>query len=126
MLFVTSRFVPETPSHLLYTNQEEKAEKALIWLRGGKDADDDDDCEESVAAEMATIHANIRRMREQGTSCKDVLVPQLVRPLLVTCGLMFFHRFSGVAAFNFYAVTIFQVSVWDFLFCSMPFKYCVI
>ncbi len=37
-----------------------------------------------------------------------VLVPQLVRPLLLTSGLMFFHRFSGAAAFNFYAVDLFR------------------
>ena len=78
------RYVPETPSFLLYTHQEEKAERALQWLRG-EEAD--------VSAEMATIHGNIRRMREQGADCRRVLVPQLVRPLLLTCGLMFFHRF---------------------------------
>ena len=83
MKFLADRCVPETPSFLLYTHQEEKAEAALQWLRG-EDAD--------VTAEMATIHSNIRRMREQGTDCQRVLVPQLVRPLLVTCGLMFFHR----------------------------------
>ena len=112
MLFITSRFVPETPSFLLYTSQEEKAEKALQWLRRGrrKRREYDDDFDPDVSAEMATIHSNVRRMKEQGSDCKNVLVPQLLRPLLITCGLMFFHRFSGVAAFNFYAVTIFRES----------------
>lgn len=105
MLFITSRFIPETPSFLLYNNEEEKAEKALQWLRGSN---------VDVSAELATIHCNIKRMKEQGSSCKTVLVPQLVRPLLITCGLMFFHRFSGVAAFNFYAVTIFRDSFGSF------------
>ena len=82
--WIINRCVPETPSFLLYTHQEEKAERALQWLRG-EEAD--------VSAEMATIHGNIRRMREQGADCRRVLVPQLVRPLLLTCGLMFFHRF---------------------------------
>jgi hypothetical protein len=76
--------VPETPSYLLYTNQEEKAEAALQWLRGGADSD--------VSEEMAIIHSNIKRMKEQGTNCQSILVPQLVRPLFLTCGLMFFHR----------------------------------
>ena len=84
MINLINRCVPETPSFLLYTHQEEKAERALQWLRG-EEAD--------VSAEMATIHGNIRRMREQGADCRRVLVPQLVRPLLLTCGLMFFHRF---------------------------------
>lgn len=39
---------------------------------------------------------------------QSVLVPQLIKPLAITCGLMFFHRFSGVAAFNFYAVDLFR------------------
>ena len=79
------RCVPETPSFLLYNNQEAKAEKALQWLRGS---------ETDVTSELGTIYSNIRRMKDQGTDCQDVLVPQLVRPLLVTCGLMFFHRFE--------------------------------
>ena len=44
------------------------------------------------SGEMATIHSNIRRMKEQGTACKNVLVPQLIKPLMITCGLMFFLR----------------------------------
>jgi len=101
MLLITAQYIPETPSFLLYTNQEERAERALQWLRG-PDAD--------ISGEMATIHSNIRRMKDQGTGCKNVIVPQLVKPLLITCGLMFFLRFSGVSAFNFYAVSIFQAS----------------
>ena len=38
MLLITAQYIPETPSFLLYTNQEERAEKALQWLRG-PDAD---------------------------------------------------------------------------------------
>ena len=83
MLLITGQYVPETPSYLLYTNQEARAEKSLQWLRG-PDTD--------ISAEMATIHSNIRRMREQGTNCKNVLVPQLLKPLMITCGLMFFQR----------------------------------
>ena len=76
--------MPETPSYLLYTNQEIRAEKSLQWLRG-PDAD--------ISSELATIHSNIRRMKELGTNCKNILVPQLLKPLLITCGLMFFQRY---------------------------------
>lgn len=62
------------------------------------------------SGEMATIHSNIRRMKDQGPGRKSVIIPKLVKPLLITCGLMFFLRFSGVSAFNFYAVPIFQQS----------------
>lgn len=72
----------------------------------------EDDGGPDVAEEMATIHSNIRRAKEDQRSaahcCRDALVPRLLKPLALTCGLTFFHRFSGVAAFNFYAVTIFQ------------------
>ena len=59
-LFVTARFVPETPSHLLYSGREAEAERALRWLRRRTD----------VSSELSTIHANVRRMREQGTDCQ--------------------------------------------------------
>ena len=49
-------------------------------------------CSIFSSGEMATIHSNIRRMKEQGSGCKNVLVPQLIKPLLITCGLMFFLR----------------------------------
>ena len=38
MLLISAQYVPETPSFLLYTDQESRAEKALQWLRG-PDAD---------------------------------------------------------------------------------------
>lgn len=33
---------------------------------------------------------------------------RLTRPILITCGLMFFQRFSGAHVFNFYAVPMFK------------------
>ncbi len=134
---ITYRFVPETPSYLLYTNQEERAERSLRWLRGGswstrrshlgshscwwsreriRDRGEEEEVRSEevpdVSEEMATIHSNIRRAKEEqrgaARCCRDTLVPRLLKPLALTCGLTFFHRFSGVAAFNFYAVTIFQ------------------
>ncbi|XP_061514987.1 uncharacterized protein LOC1280239 isoform X2 [Anopheles gambiae] len=33
---------------------------------------------------------------------------RLVKPILITCGLMIFQRFTGASSFNFYAVTIFR------------------
>ena len=35
---------------------------------------------------------------------------KLLRPLLITCGVMLFARLSGAHAFNFYAVPIFRAS----------------
>ena len=85
MLFLSARCIPETPSFLLYTQQDAKAAEALHWLRGEEDAED-------IRAELFTIAANVRRMREESTNCKKVVVPQLLRPLALMCGLMFFSR----------------------------------
>ena len=84
MLLITAQYVPETPSYLLYTNQEEKAEKSLQWLRGS---------ETDISRELSTIHSNIRRMKDQGRECKKILVPQLIKPFLITAGLMVFLRY---------------------------------
>lgn len=43
------------------------------------------------------------------TNVKSVLKnARLVRPVLITCGLMIFQRFTGANSFGFYAVKIFR------------------
>merc|ERR1719204_2701376 len=86
MLLVTVQYAPETPSYLLYSDQVEKAERSLQWLRGGR-AD--------VSAELATIQINIAASRQEPINCKFVLLPKLIKPILITSALMFFNRFSG-------------------------------
>ncbi|CAB4058587.1 TRET1 [Lepeophtheirus salmonis] len=117
MTFIAALNVPETPSFLVFTNQDKRAERSLRWLRGASyythDAFDDDNM--GVSEELATLHANIRMKREQRSCCsKKVVMSQLFRPLSITCGVMFFTRFSGVTAFNFYAVPIFRESFESF------------
>ena len=75
------------------------AEKALLWLRG--DVVD-------ASSELATIQVNIQNSRLEHVDCNSVLLPKLIKPIFLTCTLMFSNRFSGVVAFNFYAVTIFS------------------
>ena len=105
MLLVTVQYTPETPSYLVYSGRIAEAEKSLQWLKGGGDGAA---TAADVAVDLAVLQTNIRRMREQGSGCKSVLVPQLFKPVLLTSALMFFNRFSGASAFNFYAVTIFS------------------
>lgn len=38
----------------------------------------------------------------------SMFTPRLYKPIAITCGLMFFQRFSGANAFNYYAVIIFR------------------
>ncbi len=94
-LFVTSSFVPETPSHLLLTGERDRARDALIWLQDG-DVDDD-----QVEEELDRIGANLSQRR------KKAVKSTLLKPLAICCGLAFFARFCGVPAVNAYAVTVF-------------------
>lgn len=38
----------------------------------------------------------------------SMLTPRLYKPIGITCGLMFFQRFSGADAFKYYVVNIFR------------------
>ncbi|XP_076067618.1 facilitated trehalose transporter Tret1-like [Oratosquilla oratoria] len=98
LLFVAVIIIPETPSYLLYRGREEEAAASLVWLRAGQD----------VTSELETMRANIDAMRNDASSvtCYRELRRDLVRPILITCGLMVFQKFSGANAFNFYAVPI--------------------
>ena len=104
MLMLTVQYTPESPSYLVYSGQIEAAEKSLEWLKG---------YHSDVSHELGTLRTNIDRMKEQGNGCKSIIVPQLVKPVLLTSMLMFFSRFSGDLAFNFYAVNIFSQTFGD-------------
>ena len=99
MMLVTVQYAPETPSYLILSGKLEEAERSLQWLRGEV---------VDVSSQIATMQVNIKTSRVEEVECKSVLLPKLVKPILLTCTLMFFNRFSGVVAFNFYAVTIFS------------------
>lgn len=111
MLFLTVIYIPETPSFLVLKGREQEAYRALQWLRGPHN---------SVELELETIKANVRASRLStgrfgataitaqncmSKSSMDVLYAnakaalrnaRLVRPILITCGLMVFQRFTGM------------------------------
>ncbi|CAO1301071.1 unnamed protein product [Diamesa serratosioi] len=121
MLFVTVIYIPETPSFLVLKGRDEDAYRSLQWLRGPN---------KNVELELDTIRNNIRTSRfnkdnssnlssavnHSGMSFKTILAniksvlknARLVRPVLITCGLMIFQRFTGANSFGFYAVKIFR------------------
>lgn len=103
LLFFALLFVPETPSSLLLRGKDQEAEKSLQWLRG-PDAD--------ISQELATIRINILASKQyhdgNASKIKVLLSKRLTRPVLITCGLMFFQRFTGAHVFNFYAVSMFK------------------
>ena len=106
MLLVTVQYSPETPSYLMYCGKVEQARASLQWLRGES---------VDVSEELAVIQMNIDKTRAEAAyrPLCSVILPRLVKPLLLTCSVMFFTRFSGVIAFNFYAVTIFSQVLTD-------------
>ncbi|XP_052758068.1 facilitated trehalose transporter Tret1-like [Galleria mellonella] len=111
LLFCTVLYIPETPSYLMLIGKDEEAYKSLLWLRGPNS---------DVAQELATIRTNVlasknfsqRQSQMSGTQFINSLdvrtMNRLLGPILVTCGLMMFQRFSGAHAFSFYAVPIFR------------------
>ncbi|XP_050669359.1 facilitated trehalose transporter Tret1-like [Leptidea sinapis] len=103
LLFMALLFIPETPSSLLLRGKEETAAESLQWLRG-PDAD--------IRQELVTIRTNIlasKQFNDDKTGkLKVLLSKRLTRPVLITCGLMFFQRFTGAHVFSFYAVPMFK------------------
>lgn len=103
LLFFALLFIPETPSSLLLRGKDKEAADALQWLRG-PDA--------IICQELATIRKNILASKQYNDGktgwFKILFSKRLSRPVLITCGLMFFQRFSGAHVFSFYAVPMFK------------------
>ncbi|KAF7381244.1 hypothetical protein HZH68_016119 [Vespula germanica] len=102
MLFLGTLFIPETPSYLVLNGKDEEAASSLQWLRGEQ---------VDIRHELQVIKTNIlaSRAKQYGLTLKSsMLTPRLYKPIAITCGLMFFQRFSGANAFNYYAVIIFR------------------
>lgn len=97
LFFFAILLIPETPSFLLYHGREEEARKAMTWLRSSKD---------DVASEMETLRSNISTKHKSFFPRCSSQFP--FRQLFITCGLMFFQKFSGVTVFHHYAVPIFK------------------
>ncbi|XP_003427598.1 facilitated trehalose transporter Tret1-2 homolog isoform X1 [Nasonia vitripennis] len=102
MLFLGTLCIPETPSYLVLNGKDEEAASSLQWLRGSH---------VDIRHELQVIKTNIlaSRAKQYGLTFKSsMLAPRLYKPIGITCGLMFFQRFSGANAFNYYAVNIFR------------------
>ncbi|XP_041971627.1 facilitated trehalose transporter Tret1-like [Aricia agestis] len=101
LLFLALLFIPETPSLLLLREKDQEAAESLQWLRG-PDSD--------IRQELATIRTNILASKQYSQAARLRALPskRLMRPVLITCGLMFFQKFTGSQVLNFYAVTIFR------------------
>jgi facilitated trehalose transporter len=95
--------IPETPRWFVSRGKEEKARRALQWLRGKK-AD--------VEPELKGIlksHCEAERHASKN-AIFDLLKRSNLKPLLISLGLMFFQQFSGINAVIFYSSNIFAQS----------------
>jgi facilitated trehalose transporter len=97
LFFLAILLIPETPSFLLYHGREEEACKSMAWLRSKG---------EDVTSEMETLRSNIMTKHKSFFPRCTSQFP--FRQLFITCGLMFFQKFSGVTVFHHYAVPIFK------------------
>ncbi|XP_026842496.1 facilitated trehalose transporter Tret1 isoform X1 [Drosophila persimilis] len=93
--------IPETPRWFVSRGREEKARKALSWLRG-KEAD--------VEPELKGLMRSQADADRQATQNKmmELLKRNNLKPLSISLGLMFFQQLSGINAVIFYTVSIFK------------------
>lgn len=117
MLFITVIYVPETPSFLILKGHDDEAYRSLQWLRGpNKNVEleletirsnirtsklfTNNNQLTSLGGRFQTITSNgfMNRTSICGvySNIKSVLRNvRLVKPVLITCGLMVFQRFTG-------------------------------
>lgn len=89
--------IPESPGFLVLNGKDTEAEQALRWLRG--DTAD-------LRLELGLLQAHV--LTRTVPANPKLFLETLRTPALIACGLMFFQRFSGVNAFNFYVVSVFK------------------
>ncbi|EDW77093.1 uncharacterized protein Dwil_GK22112, isoform A [Drosophila willistoni] len=93
--------IPETPRWYVSRGREERARKALSWLRG-KEAD-----VEPELKGLLRSQADADRSATQNTML-ELLKRNNLKPLSISLGLMFFQQLSGINAVIFYTVQIFK------------------
>lgn len=93
--------IPETPRWFVSRGREERARRALKWLRG-KNADVEPELKGIVKSHCeAERHAS-------NNAIFELLKRSNLKPLLISLGLMFFQQLSGINAVIFYTVQIFK------------------
>lgn len=95
--------IPETPRWYLSNNKKDKAEQALVWLRG-KSAD--------ISKELREIQKTQTESDkdDSNNACTELFQIQYLKPLSISLGLMFFQQLSGINAVIFYTTSIFKAS----------------
>ncbi|XP_072298729.1 solute carrier family 2, facilitated glucose transporter member 6 [Eucyclogobius newberryi] len=92
-------FMPSSPRRLLSLGREEKAEKALHWLRGP-----DYDPNPELSAIQHSIRIQSRVSRSQ------LATPQYYKPILISVGMRFLQQMTGITPILIYLQSIFAKS----------------
>lgn len=98
---VATALIPESPLWHVSRGNNEKAEKALQWLRG-KSADISEELKLIVKSHKDLDNSDVL------TTIKELFSKQTMKPFFICIGLMFFQQFSGINAVIFYTVDIFR------------------
>jgi facilitated trehalose transporter len=93
--------IPETPRWFVSRGREERARRALKWLRG-KNADVEPELKGIVKS-----HCDAER-HASSNAIYELLKRSNLKPLSISLGLMFFQQLSGINAVIFYTVSIFK------------------
>ena len=101
MLGVSMLFMPESPAYLVSKGKEDRARKALNWLRGPEGPDPEKELEDLRAAQK-------QREAIGSVTVKELLtLSEYLKPLGVALVLMFFQQFAGINVVVFYTQEIF-------------------
>lgn len=92
--------IPETPRWFVSKGKQERARKALQWLRG-KMAD-----VEPELKGLVKTHTEAEK-RATNNDLAQLFKKHNLKPLSISLGLMLFQQFSGINAVIFYAEKIF-------------------
>nr|XP_027220015.1 facilitated trehalose transporter Tret1-like [Penaeus vannamei] len=85
---LASLFIQESPSFLLQKGRDSQAEKSLRWYRGS---------DYNVKAELEATKKNLQELQAGGrVGLRGLGRPCVLRPLLVSLGLMFFQQLCGI------------------------------
>lgn len=97
---ISMLLIPETPRWYVSRGKEDRARKALQWLRGKKA-----DVEPELKGILKTHNESERHATNNGLMA--LLKKCNLKPLSISLGLMLFQQFSGINAVIFYSQEIF-------------------
>lgn len=112
--YVINLYLPfmftESPRYLIQAQKPVAARNALKWLRRAS-------TKRYIEAEVNQIENSVNaaeaRRNNNGlaTNFADLFTFRVLKPVLISCALMFFAQLSGMNGVSLYTVKIFEVSL---------------